>query len=131
MDRERRLTADHMRRLNQVLAGHLAYAEVPKVHASQDASGVLSPAPSHGSAVGSSTKGQRPSDGDFAGKRNPNGGVHGSHRQDTLQRLVRQARHLGGGAPICYYFGKHSERVYTESRSMRTGQYRTKTSRVV
>ncbi|CAM9376100.1 unnamed protein product [Scytosiphon promiscuus] len=51
LDHERRLTADHMRRLNQVLAGHLPYREVSKVHAEGRSHQVLHAAPSHGSDV--------------------------------------------------------------------------------
>lgn len=54
MDRERLLTADHMRQLNQVLAGHLSYAEVPKVHVDRETAEDILAAPSHGSAVGNS-----------------------------------------------------------------------------
>ena len=82
LDHERRLTADHMRRLNQVLAGHLSYLEVSKVHAERE--NLLAAAPSHGSAVGyaSSLDGEEDSKG-------PPG--RASPRQAIFRRLVRSA----------------------------------------
>eukprot|EP00903_Cladosiphon_okamuranus_P014747 g13665.t1 len=79
LNHERRLTADHMRRLNQVLAGHLSYLEVSKVHA--DRENLLAAAPSHGSAVGyaSSLDGEEDSQG------RPR---RVSRRQTFLRRLV-------------------------------------------
>lgn len=80
LDHERRLTADHMRRLNQVLAGHLSYLEVSKVHA--DRENLLAAAPSHGSAVGyaSSLDGEEDSEGPPR---------RASPRLTILRRLVR------------------------------------------
>lgn len=81
LDHERRLTADHLRRLNQVLAGHLSYLEVAKVHADRENVQALAAAPSHGSAVGYSSSLDDVED------------VKGNHRraslgQNILRRLV-------------------------------------------
>lgn len=87
MDCERRLTADHMRRLNQVLAGHLSYAAVPKVHSES-----LSAAPSHGSAIGSfAPESPLGDNGDDAVEITVTSDVRRiSTRQALLRRLVRR-----------------------------------------
>lgn len=87
LDHERRLTADHMRRLNQVLAGHLSYLEVSKVHA--DRENLLATAPSHGSAVGHSSSLDNAEDSNGAFRR-------ASRRRTILQRLVRPTKGAKG-----------------------------------
>lgn len=86
LDHERRLTADHMRRLNQVLAGHLSYLEISKVHA--DRENLLAAAPSHGSAVGYSSSLDGEEDSKGASRR-------ASPRQTILRRLVRSTKDPG------------------------------------
>lgn len=83
LDHERRLTADHMRRLNQVLAGHLSYLEVSKVHADREY--LLAAAPAHGSAVGDSSSRDDVEDSKEAPRR-------ASPRQAILRRLVRPSK---------------------------------------
>lgn len=97
LDHERRLTADHMRRLNQVLAGHLSYLEVSKVHA--DRENLLSAAPSHGSAVGYSS-----SLDDAADEKEAS--VRASSRQIILRRLVRPTKGTKGTVGILEQMGK-------------------------
>lgn len=82
LDHERRLTADHMRRLNQVLAGHLSYLEVAKVHADRERLQALAAAPSHGSAVGYGSSMDDAKDANGTPCR-------ASPRQTILRRLVR------------------------------------------
>lgn len=100
VDRERRWAADHMRQLNQVLAGHVSYHQVPKFHGdSVPVNPSPSPAPSHGSAVEDS-----PPDGAKA-EANKNRGRESSARSDRrglyrgviLRELVRDAegKHTG------------------------------------
>lgn len=81
LDQERRLTADHLRRLNQVLAGHLSYLEVAKVHADRENVQALAAAPSHGSAVGDSLSFDDVQDTKEVSRR-------ASRRQNILRRLV-------------------------------------------
>lgn len=80
LDHERRLTADHLRRLNQVLAGHLSYLEVAKVHADRENVQALAAAPSHGSAVGHSSS--------LNDVEDAKGAPRASRRQNILRRLV-------------------------------------------
>jgi len=82
LDHERRLAADHMRRLNQVLAGHLSYLEVAKVHADRESHQALAAAPSHGSAVGYGSSADDAKDTDGTPRR-------ALPRQTILRRLVR------------------------------------------
>lgn len=86
LDRERWLAADHMRRLNQVLAGHLSFAEVARIHEHRDNFDALSAAPSHGSAAHYSPRESPHNDEDDA-KKNVE---RFSARQAALRRLVRQ-----------------------------------------
>lgn len=77
-----------MRRLNQVLAGHLSFAEVARVHEPRGSFDALSAAPSHGSAVHYSPRESPFDDGDDA-KINAE---RLSARQAALRRLVRGRR---------------------------------------
>ncbi|CBN77476.1 hypothetical protein Esi_0059_0111 [Ectocarpus siliculosus] len=83
LDHERRLTSDHMRRLNQVLAGHLSYLEVSNIHAEREKLQLqaLASAPSHGAAVGYSAS--------LNDSKNASGTPRGgSLRQNILRRLM-------------------------------------------
>lgn len=85
LDHERRLTADHMRRLNQVLAGHLSCREVSKLHAERESREACSAAPSHGSGVGFSTALDDSKDAKGGASRRSPG-------QSIFRRLVRHTR---------------------------------------
>lgn len=75
-----------MRRINQVLAGHLSFAEVARVHEQRDSFDALSAAPSHGSTVHYSPRESPLDDGDDA---KINKEIL-SARQAALRHLVRQ-----------------------------------------
>lgn len=98
VDRERRLTADHMRVLNQVLAGHLSYDEVPEMHTDREAFEAFPVAPSHGSATFYAPAPEykattRPERESGMGRRS-------SRRQTILLRLVR-CIHRSGSRLFC------------------------------
>lgn len=94
LDHERRLTADHLRRLNQVLAGHLSYIEVAKVHADRENIQAIAAAPSHGSAVGDSSSLDDVQDSKKISRR-------ASRRQNILRRLVSKLVDERGSRTNC------------------------------
>ncbi|CAM9410352.1 unnamed protein product, partial [Choristocarpus tenellus] len=54
---ERQLSADHMRRLNQALAGHVGFEEIINLHTKQeDTLDSRISAPAHGAALGESSQ---------------------------------------------------------------------------
>ena len=95
LDHERRLTADHMRRLNQVLAGHLSYLEITKVHADRESPQALSAAPSHGSAVGYGSSTDDPKDANGTTRR-------ASRGQTITRRLVSSTGRIYEGQSLDY-----------------------------
>lgn len=89
VNRERRWTADHMRQLNQVLAGHLSYNEIPKFHKKSKLE-ISSPAPSHGSAMGSFAHRALPgANADVAGDGKTDERCR-SPRRAIIRKLVRE-----------------------------------------
>lgn len=79
-----------MRRLNQVLAGHLSFAEVPRVHEPRDSFDALSAAPSHGSAAHYSPR-ESPLDDRDDAKIDVE---RLSARQAALRQVVRRVLHM-------------------------------------
>lgn len=94
VDHERRLTADRMRRLNQVLAGYVGFAEV-KVQEMKASSEKSSPAPSHGSAVGNPFHEGPSVDQELLATKSSTGSGDQTLRNTVICRLVRGAKRIG------------------------------------